>query len=56
MEFIGGFVGVRQCAKTLRLKPEIGWAVRSIESGATRRRATLRERFLRNRGRALKSD
>lgn len=29
MEFVGGFVGVRQCASTLRLKPEIGWVVRS---------------------------
>lgn len=29
MEFVGGFVGVRQCTKTLRLRPEIGWAVRT---------------------------
>ncbi|MEK6235222.1 MAG: DUF4419 domain-containing protein, partial [Planctomycetales bacterium] len=28
MVFLGGFVGVRQEAKTLRLRPEIGWAVR----------------------------
>jgi hypothetical protein len=28
MEFVAGFVGVRQCTKTLRLQPEIGWAVR----------------------------
>jgi hypothetical protein len=28
MEFLGGFVGVRQEAGTLRLRPEIGWAVR----------------------------
>ncbi len=28
MEFLGGFVGVRQEADTLRLRPEIGWAVR----------------------------
>ncbi len=28
MEFLGGFVGVRQDAETLRLRPEIGWAVR----------------------------
>ncbi len=29
MEFLGGFVGVRQDAGTLALRPEIGWAVRS---------------------------
>jgi hypothetical protein len=28
MEFLGGFVGVAQDAKTLTLRPEIGWAVR----------------------------
>lgn len=28
MEFLGGFVGVRQEADSLRLRPEIGWAVR----------------------------
>jgi hypothetical protein len=28
MEFLGGFVGVRQETGTLRLRPEIGWAVR----------------------------
>lgn len=28
MELLGGFVGVRQDADTLRLRPEIGWAVR----------------------------
>jgi hypothetical protein len=28
MEFLGGFVGVRQEADTLRLRPEIGWAIR----------------------------
>jgi hypothetical protein len=28
MEFLGGFVGVAQEADTLRLRPEIGWAVR----------------------------
>jgi hypothetical protein len=28
MEFLGGFVGVRQDAGTLELRPEIGWAVR----------------------------
>lgn len=27
MEFLGGFVGVRQDAETLCLRPEIGWAV-----------------------------
>jgi hypothetical protein len=32
MEFLGGFVGVRQDPKALRLRPEIGWAVR--EPGA----------------------
>ena len=30
MEFLGGFVGVRQDADTLRLRPEIGWAVGKI--------------------------
>jgi hypothetical protein len=30
MEFLGGFVGVRQEADTLRLRPEIGWAVRDL--------------------------
>lgn len=29
MEFLGGFVGVRQDPGTLALRPEIGWAVRS---------------------------
>ena len=28
MEFLGGFIGIKQEAETLRLKPEIGWAVR----------------------------
>lgn len=28
MEFLGGFVGVRQDLETLRLRPEIGWAIR----------------------------
>ena len=28
MEFLGGFVGVRQEKETLAVKPEIGWAVR----------------------------
>jgi hypothetical protein len=28
MEFLGGFVGVRQNAGTLALRPEIGWVVR----------------------------
>lgn len=28
MEFIGGLCGIRQEPKTLRLRPEIGWAVR----------------------------
>ena len=28
MEFLGGFVGVRQDVKTMSLRPEIGWAVR----------------------------
>src|SRR5207248_1852105 len=28
MEFLGGFVGVAQDARTLCLRPEIGWAVR----------------------------
>ncbi len=28
MEFLGGFVGVRQEAELLQLRPEIGWAVR----------------------------
>jgi hypothetical protein len=27
MEFLAGFVGVRQDAETLALRPEIGWAV-----------------------------
>jgi hypothetical protein len=30
MEFLGGFVGVRQDTATLRLRPEIGWAVREV--------------------------
>src|SRR5262245_20150320 len=28
MEFLGGFVGVRQETDSLRLRPEIGWAIR----------------------------
>ena len=34
MEFLGGFVGVRQDAGTLALRPEIGWAVREVEGSA----------------------
>ncbi|MDB5349957.1 MAG: hypothetical protein JWN86_1204 [Planctomycetota bacterium] len=30
MEFLGGFVGVRQDTETLALRPEIGWAVRDV--------------------------
>ena len=30
MEFLGGFVGVRQDPNTLALKPEIGWAIREV--------------------------
>lgn len=30
MEFLGGFVGVSQDRETLRLRPEIGWAVRDL--------------------------
>ena len=30
MEFIGGLIGVAQQADTLRLRPEIGWAVREV--------------------------
>lgn len=30
MEFLGGFVGVRQDSSTLALRPEIGWAVREV--------------------------
>jgi len=33
MEFVGGFVGVRQELATLALHPEIGWAVRSATEG-----------------------
>jgi Domain of unknown function (DUF4419) len=32
MEFLGGFVGVAQDAQTLCLRPEIGWAVRDVNS------------------------
>jgi hypothetical protein len=28
MEFLGGFVGIQQDRSTLRLRPEIGWAIR----------------------------
>jgi hypothetical protein len=35
MEFLGGFVGVRQEAGALRLKPEIGWAVRNAQTKGT---------------------
>jgi hypothetical protein len=31
MEFLGGFVGVRQDPQTLGLRPEIGWAIREQE-------------------------
>jgi len=34
MEFLGGFVGVRQDTATLALRPEIGWAVRSATEAA----------------------
>jgi hypothetical protein len=30
MEFLGGFVGVRQNEDTLCLTPEVGWAVREV--------------------------
>jgi hypothetical protein len=33
MEFLGGFVGVRQDADTLRLTPEVGWAIREVTEG-----------------------
>lgn len=33
MELIGGFVGVSQEVDTLRLRPEIGWAVRESTAG-----------------------
>ena len=36
MEFLGGFVGIRQDAQTKSLRPEIGWAVRDktqVEAG-----------------------
>jgi hypothetical protein len=33
MEFLGGFVGVRQDQVTLGVRPEIGWAVRSATQG-----------------------
>lgn len=32
MVFLGGFAGVHQDPKLLRLRPEIGWAVRECES------------------------
>jgi len=28
MEFLAGFVGVKQDKETLELRPEIGWAIR----------------------------
>jgi hypothetical protein len=31
MEFLGGFVGVRQDEETLALRPEIGWAIREAQ-------------------------
>jgi hypothetical protein len=34
MEFLGGFIGVRQDSATLELRPEIGWAVREQASEA----------------------
>jgi hypothetical protein len=33
MEFLAGFIGVRQDAQTLSLRPEIGWAVHEPASG-----------------------
>ena len=30
MEFLAGFVGVKQDKETLELRPEIGWAIRDI--------------------------
>jgi len=33
MEFLGGFLGVQQDAETLRLRPEIGWAIREQVAG-----------------------
>lgn len=33
MEFIAGFTGIRQCRQTMKLRPEIGWAV--IDTGET---------------------
>jgi hypothetical protein len=35
MEFIGGLCGIRQEPQTLRLRPEIGWAVREKPSVST---------------------
>lgn len=34
MEFLGGFVGVHQEESTMRLKPEIGWAIRAVPANA----------------------
>lgn len=55
MELLGGFVGVAQDATSLRLRPEIGWAVReALETGedsrpeeAARLRPTHRDRAVR---------
>jgi len=33
MEFLGGFLGVQQDAETLRLRPEIGWAIQEQVAG-----------------------
>jgi hypothetical protein len=43
MEFLGGFVGVRQERETLRLRPEIGWAVRERHSRPTEPRSVVDE-------------
>jgi integrase len=48
MELLGGFVGVRQEADSLRLRPEIGWAVRErVTSHFQNRHAEEFVRYLR---------
>jgi hypothetical protein len=31
MQFLAGFVGIKQDEESLALRPEIGWAVREVE-------------------------
>ncbi len=48
MEFIGGLIGIRQEPQTLRLRPEVGWAIREVTTDS--RSQSLQNSFASKRG------